>query len=714
MRVLATLVAASGNLMAAGGMDIDDVTVSSMEGAALVNIKFSCPNRLLEFYPQGQTDLLQINLMRMEQCSSLQLRSDRQEVNLPGNSALAALAAVRYESRPGDDSILRIRFDKSVRAVVSQSGDQRLLSITVQTNDLATSSSLAYSLPDVSNVIVDGIDPKKAGSGSGVSLGDRPMSEEQIISLMEEGEAAILLKNYSRAIQIYSRVLRVPENDFTPQALELLGLSRERNGQIAHAVAEYRRYLEHYPGGEGAGRVSQRLAGLVTAHKKPRPGTAGGAVTASSIPWDVYGGISQYYRRDTFKLSGRESINAQSSILSDIDLVLRRRGARFNFSGRATLGNLWDLLGEDKGPGNQTRLYQGYVEVADQVTGLSGRAGRQTLRTSGVLGRFDGMHVAWEFKPGMRFNLMGGYPVDTTSNGIKTNRHFYGAAVDFEQIAGLVDISFFYNLQKMEGLQNREAVGTELRYFDNSKSLIALIDYDIGFKKLNNLVIMGNWNVTGGLTVSASIDQRTSPFLTARNALIGQPVGTIEELSLIYSEDEIMQLARDRSGKIRSYRMGVSQSLFDRFQLTADVTMTDFTGTTASEGVLGIPDQNTQYYYSINLVGSRLFMDGDTSIFGFRRIDGETTATSTLLMDSRFPLSRQFQINPRLRVSYRDSKVGRADSWITFPSLRLLYRIGRRYRLDFELGSQWINLKSVDDNADRSSWFLYFGYRADF
>ena len=379
-----------------------------------------------------------------------------------------------------------------------------------------------------------------------------------------------------------------------------------------------------------------------------------------------------------------------------------------------TLGNLWDLLGEDKGPGNRTRFYQGYVEVADQVTGLSGKLGRQTLRTSGVLGRFDGLHLAWEFRPGMRFNLMGGYPVDTTEDGIETHRHFYGAAIDFEQVADLVDLSFFYNLQKIDGLQNREAIGAEARYFDQSKSLIALIDYDIGFKKLNNLVLQGNWHVRESLTLSAAIDQRTSPYLTTRNALIGQPVRTIKELLLIFSGDEIRQLAEDRSGKYRSYRLGASQSLSERFQLNADFSMTKLGGTTASAGVLEIPDQDTLYYYSLNLVGSRLFMDGDTSIFGLRYIDSGRTATSTLSIDSRFPVNAQFRINPRFRVSYRDNNLVGRDSWIVFPSLRLLYRIGRRFRLDFEVGGQWIDQKSEDDRGDRSSWFLYFGYRVNF
>jgi len=689
--LLMLLAASSAHVLAAGSLAVDGVTISASESTALVEIRFSCPNRLLDYFLQGETDVLQISLLKMDQCSSLEPSSDREEVKLPGNSALAALTSVEYESRSQDEAILNIRFDRSVRATFSHSTDQRLLSITIITH--AAERSVA---------------------GSGAAVGDKPMPEAQVVSLMGEGEAAILQENYSRSVQIYTRVLRANENAYTPQALELLGLSRERNGQLAHAVAEYRRYLDHYPDHEDADRVRQRLTGLITAHKTPKPGRISGSPDRISSPWNVYGGFSQYYRRDTFRLKGQDSVNSQSSILTDANLTIRRRGDRADFSGRATLGNLWDLLGDDKGPGSQTRIYQAYVEVLDRPTGLSGRLGRQTLRTSGILGRFDGMHLAWEFRPGMRFNLMGGYPVDTTANGIEKNRHFYGAAIDFEQVADIFDVSFFYNRQKFDGMQNREAIGTEIRYFDQSRSLIALVDYDIGFKKLNSLVIQGNWNVRGGLTLSGSIDHRTSPYLTTRNALIGQPFTTIDELLQIYSSDEIRQLAEDRSREVRSYRVGASQSLSERFQLNADFSLVEFNGTIASAGVPEIPEQETQYYYSLNLVGSRLFMDQDTSIFGLRYIDGGTTATYTLSWDSRFPVTRMFRINPRLRMSYRDNKLNGVDSWTLYPSLRLMYRIGRRYHLDLEAGMQWINRNSTDDNDDRSSWFLYGGYRANF
>ena len=61
-------------------------------------------------------------------------------------------------------------------------------------------------------------------------------------------------------------------------------------------------------------------------------------------------------------------------------------------------------------------------------------------------------------RPGMRLNLLGGFPVATTEDGVETNRKFYGAAVDFEEIADALDVTVFYNTQEIDGVDERDAV----------------------------------------------------------------------------------------------------------------------------------------------------------------------------------------------------------------------------------------------------------------
>ena len=90
------------------------------------------------------------------------------------------------------------------------------------------------------------------------------LTTEQLAELMDQGRQALLTSANDRAVQIYTKVLREPENEYSRQAQEYLGLARERNDQRAHAVAEYRRYLMLYPDGADAARVRQRLTGLTS------------------------------------------------------------------------------------------------------------------------------------------------------------------------------------------------------------------------------------------------------------------------------------------------------------------------------------------------------------------------------------------------------------------------------------------------------------------
>ena len=57
-------------------------------------------------------------------------------------------------------------------------------------------------------------------------------------------------------MELLTRLLRQPEYPGRAEAQELIGLVRERAGQLAHAKVEYQEYLRRYPNGAAAARVS--------------------------------------------------------------------------------------------------------------------------------------------------------------------------------------------------------------------------------------------------------------------------------------------------------------------------------------------------------------------------------------------------------------------------------------------------------------------------
>jgi len=561
------------------------------------------------------------------------------------------------------------------------------------------------------------VKPQPVRSATRLPVPQRPaarsLSAERLGKMMETARVALLDEDYPQAIKLYTRILQEPPNPFSAEALEFLGLARERNGQAAHAAAEYRHYIELYPDTPGAERVGQRLLGLVTAREvlKPSARTSASRLQQSGI-WDAYGGISQYYRGDVLNTDGQGSTTIQSSVLSDADVVVSRKGKRLDMTARATVGHLYDLLGGDSGPGNRTRLYHAYVDVTDRKLDLVARVGRQSLHNSGVLGRFDGAYLSYGWRPEVSFNIVTGFPVDSADDGLNTDRFFYGGSIDFQQLLGMFDVSLFYNIQQVDGIEDRQAVGAELRYFDQSKSLVSTIDYDIGYGDLNSVVALGNWRFDNEITLSAVVDIRNSPYLTTRNALIGQPLTTIDEMLLFFTEQEIRRFAEDRTASTQTYTLGVSRPVFQRFQVNADITMTRFGGTQASGGVQALPDIGSQFFYLVNFIGRDLFKEGDASVLGFRYSDGGSSSTTYVSLDNRFPLTRQLRINPRVGLSYRKFDINDSTTWTVSPSVRTLYQFGQNYLLDLEVGGEYTS--GSIPSADSWSYFVYLGYRADF
>ncbi len=162
-----------------------------------------------------------------------------------------------------------------------------------------------------------------------------PLTDAQAAELLEQARGAIIDQDYPRAIDVTTRILAAPPRAETAEARELLGLARERSGQVTQAVAEYQRYLADYPDGDGALRVRQRLAALTTAREQPKESIRGQAAARDSA-WDVYGGISQFYRRDSIDFGG------ESGLGGSVRHLLRcggrrpphRRALRFRVAGQ--------------------------------------------------------------------------------------------------------------------------------------------------------------------------------------------------------------------------------------------------------------------------------------------------------------------------------------------------------------------------------------------
>ncbi len=546
------------------------------------------------------------------------------------------------------------------------------------------------------------------------------VSPERLASLVQEARNKMTDKDYRGAIRLYTKILQQPDNEYSQDSLEYLGLARERNGQLAQAKMAYRSYLGIYPEGEGAERVKQRMAVLMTASKQPREklaATSARPSTAEKPEWKVFGGVSQYYRRDENTTNIDEDTElttvSQSSLDSNVDVTSRLRGADYDLQARFTGGYLHDFL--EDGTGSDTTVSTLYFDASATGRGPSMRVGRQSRSTGGVLGRFDGLLLGFPMGDKFSVSAVGGFPVESSNDSFEgTDRYFYGLSLETEGFAKGWDANAFIIEQEIDGLTDRRGVGGELRYFDTTRSFFSLVDYDIYHGELNIGQVLGNWTFPDKTTVNMVADYRKSPILTTRNALIGQGVSSIEDLQDSFSNSEIQDLANDRTATSRLATLGVSHPMSEKLQISGDVTAFNLSGTDASGGVAATDGTGTDYVYNLQLVGSNLVKEGDISILGLRYTYGGDRDIYSLNLNTRYPVTSDFRVNPRFRMDYTDRDDDGTDQITYRPSLRMDYRIRRRLRLEAEIGGEYSDRELVDGSGDSRSYFVNMGYRADF
>lgn len=528
----------------------------------------------------------------------------------------------------------------------------------------------------------------------------------------KEARSAFRRKDYATAIPLLTRLVEQPEYPGRPEALELLGLARERSGQLAHAKAEYEEYLRRYPEGEAAERTRKRLRALAFATS---PASVRARAAARAGPtWKVYGGLSQLYRRDeasfdTGTTSG--SRTTQDAVLNDVALSARRRGDRFDFASRVSAGYAFDLL--DVGPGDQSRVTLMFAELHDRELEWTVRGGRQSGSAGGLLGTYDGLYAGYQILPRVRLNAHFGYPVESTRSSLQTERRFYALSADLGTFADAWDLSVYALSQSYFGLDDRRALGTELRYYRPGLTFVGLVDYDVHYQDLNDVLLLGTVALPARWTLSLNLDHRKSPTLALRNAMIGQPVTRFDQLFGLFSDAELEQLAVDRTGQSDVYTLSLSRPFGERWQWNLDLTSMSLGATPESGGVAATPGTGPDLLISTQALGYGLFGRGDVSSLGLQVQDGESTSTVSVGLNAQFPLGSAWRVGPRLRVDQREFHTDGSTQRLYSPGLRTEFRLNR-LSFEFDGGAEFGERSLGRATEDSTRYYLSLGYRYDF
>ena len=276
--------------------------------------------------------------------------------------------------------------------------------------------------------------------------------------------------------------------------------------------------------------------------------------------------------------------------------------------------------------------------------------------------------------------------------------------------------------QSVDGVLDRRAVGGEWRYYEDKKSLFALVDYDINFKALNAAQVMGTMNAFDA-SWNFMLDHRKTPSLSIRNALYGATTSSINVLEQALSASAVRDLALQRTATSNMGQIGITKPLSQKWQVGGDVRLTNTTSTAASgvlnsvQGYLAAnPSRGTEKSVTGQLIGTGLYKSGDIWSFS------ATLNTSSTVRGNSFYVYNHMDMNYGKNVWGLDSSVQLYKQTDQFnavttrfsPTVRASYRLREQLTFDADLGVESTKSEGTQVTTKVLRVFGSAGVRWDF
>jgi tetratricopeptide (TPR) repeat protein len=693
---------------------LDQPEINVVGNDAEIKINFTVPVTYLRSFPAGPSDTVRIAFDIPDPCLAEQLRiqesksSPRTNTITPFTLTFPEVVSVsnrgnatcRITNRKVDtNKTLLVRFD-TINTYKIRLGDDN--------------HSIIIKVPLLNKPEAVFVEPKftVAAPPEGATSKD----------LLRAGKAAMAAGEYENATQIFNRLLLLPPDENSQEAQELVGNARDKNGDFPKAKLEYDLYLKLYPDGEGAKRVAERLIAI----KEGRATVAENRVSTTKKQINkideksVFGSLSQYYYggrtlNETGSTGKKTRSTDQSDLVSSFDITGRWRHNQYDDK-----VVFRDAFTHKFPPGDNyrdtNRLNAAYWDHDDKSLGYMFRLGRQPGNSQGVLGRFDGGFLRYNISDRFRVTGVTGIPDNGSHSPIKTHRNFYGGAFEFGLPTSTVSGNVYAIQQNADGFTERRAIGTELRYFNNTTSWFGLVDYDTLYHEVNIALLQGNWTTGNGITFNALLDHRKSPILYSES---GIPTVTgarsVNDLKRLLTKNQILNAVNDTSANADTALFGATKQITPKWQLGGDVRANRTSGTNGSGIVLAQKSSGTSFTYSLQAIGTNTIFGDDTSVINTSYIDDPHFNAQIVGLTNVATFRTKWHVTSSLSL-YHEKRDTNTRTIKFAPTIRLSYQMFDSAVLEAELGFERSYtddyVAKTRDKSLRENMFV--GYRWDF
>jgi hypothetical protein len=465
-----------------------------------------------------------------------------------------------------------------------------------------------------------------------------------------------------------------------------------------------------------------------------------------------YGGFSQETITDKTRLLGTTNATTnlssqdQSLVQSAFDMTGRYRKDEYDNKVVARGTQMYNDLATTDVRRNISRLRALYYETSSQDWYLL-RVGRQPGNSGGILDfRFDGAWFRYTAVPQLlNINMVGGQPRqfslssayvpdDPRNFRASLDRYFYGANVDIGPIAQAWSGNAYFFNQMVNGVVDRRAVGSELRYASNGKNAFGLVDYDISYGALNIAMFNGTW-VNEGTTFTFMADHRRTPYLQTTNALFGVPNASMNIISTA-NEALLRSQAKAITAKSDLFLAGVLHSVTQDWQIGGDIRLNRISGTSASNCLIILPGTSTLFLnpnattdapctlqalpgtgniwtFTGQAIGNRFPVENTTLVVNGSYITNSAYKAQILTFNTLTRITQQFQLDTIVTVYHQKDNLG-VDLYRMTPTLRMNYRFFNNWTLEGSGGlEQSLSYSAMQKDSMRREFF-FLGIRWDF
>jgi hypothetical protein len=557
--------------------------------------------------------------------------------------------------------------------------------------------------------------------------------------VLDTARQALNNGQYDLAIELYNRILNSSANEYTQVAQEQIGYAREGAGQLKMARSEYQLYLKLYPKGDGVERVKQRL--IVLSEKLTKE-TISVSKEKKQIreaenkhpEMTVTGGISQYYYGSVSYTNNHDgtgdhySLN-QSSLISSFDIT-----GRYKAGATETKIVIRDVDSHNfpSGPAftDTNNLNTAYLEQTNSDEGYFYRVGRQSGISGGVLGRFDGVTGKYNINPELKVGVVLGVPDYGTHSNVQTNRYFYGGMLEYSPKGSRFSGDVYYNEQVADGLVERRAIGTDIRYFNDNISAFGMLEWDTVYSTLNMAMFQGSYRTALGTNFNLFLDHRRAPILTADTALQAVPgvtnVGTIKNA---LTAGQIYSIVPDLAPTTDSAVLSAFKQISQTWQVSGDVRtnrtsatngalVTDFlTGTVTT--LPAQPASGNSYGADASVIGVNLFTSADTTVLNGGVSDDPHSKSVFVALSNFMMFQQKWRLTTSLQASHSESDTNSSSNRYS-PQITLSYAPKPNMNFEAQLGfDHTFNYQGAFGAAPASKTdtfreFMFIGYRWDY